>query len=52
MVLFLMKGVAPPGTEMRDIYLSAVPFLACDAVAMIVMMVFPEVVLWLPGLMR
>ena len=52
LVLFVMKGVAPPGTEMRDIYLAALPFLACDAVAMIVMMVFPEVVLWLPGLMR
>lgn len=52
LVLFVMKGVAPPDTEMRDIYLSALPFLACDAVAMIVMMAFPEVVLWLPGLMK
>ena len=52
LVLFVMKGVAPPGTEMRDIYLSALPFLACDAVAMIVMMAFPQVVLWLPGLMK
>jgi tripartite ATP-independent transporter DctM subunit len=52
LVLFVMKGVAPKGTEMRDIYLSALPFLACDAIAMIVMMAFPAVVLWLPGLMK
>ena len=37
---------------MRDIYLSALPFPAWDAVAMIVMMAFPEVVLWLPALMK
>jgi tripartite ATP-independent transporter DctM subunit len=52
LVLFVMKGVAPPGTTMGDIYRAGLPFLACDAVAMGLMMAFPGLVLWLPGLMQ
>jgi tripartite ATP-independent transporter DctM subunit len=49
--LFVMKGVAPPGTTMRDIYMAALPFLGCDLVAMALIMVFPSLVLWLPSMM-
>lgn len=49
--LFVMKAVAPPGTTMRDIYLAALPFLGCDLVAMVLIMVFPSLVLWLPSMM-
>jgi tripartite ATP-independent transporter DctM subunit len=52
LVLFVMKGVAPPDTRMKDIYLSAIPFLICDLVAMVIIMAFPWVVLWLPSLMN
>ncbi len=52
LVLFVMKGVAPPDTRMKDIYLSAIPFLICDLVAMVAIMAFPGVVLWLPSLMN
>ena len=52
LVLFVMKGVAPPDTKMKDIYLSAIPFLICDVVAMVVIMALPGVVLWLPSLMK
>ena len=52
LVLFVMKGVAPPDTRMKDIYMSAIPFLLCDIVAMVVIMAFPGVVLWLPSLMK
>jgi tripartite ATP-independent transporter DctM subunit len=52
LVLFVMKGVSPPGTTMGDIYRAGLPFLACDAVAMGLMMAFPALVLWLPGLMH
>ncbi len=51
LVLFVMKGVAPKGTTMGDIYKAAMPFLGCDMVAMIIMMAWPGFVLWLPGLM-
>ncbi len=49
--LFVMKGVAPPNTTMGDVYRAALPFLYCDVVAMALIMVFPAIALWLPGLM-
>jgi TRAP-type mannitol/chloroaromatic compound transport system permease large subunit len=49
--LFVMKSVCPPGVTMRDIYLAAIPFLLCDLVAMVLIMAFPALVLWLPGMM-
>ena len=30
LLLFVMKGVAPPGTTMREIYTSAFPFIGCS----------------------
>ncbi len=50
--LFVMKGVAPPDTTMGDIYRAGLPFLGCDAIAIALIMVFPVVALWLPGLVR
>jgi tripartite ATP-independent transporter DctM subunit len=52
MNLFVMKGVAPPNTKMGDIYRAAMPYLYCDAITMALMIAFPMIVLWLPGLMR
>jgi len=51
MGLMVMKGVAPPDTTMGDIYLAALPFLGCDLIVMILILAFPNVALWLPGLM-
>ena len=50
-LLYVMKGVAPPDTTMGDIIRSAVPFLICDVVAMGLIMTFPAITLALPGLM-
>ena len=44
--LFVMKGVAPPGTTMNDIYRAAVPFLICDVLAILVVLFFPVIVSW------
>jgi tripartite ATP-independent transporter DctM subunit len=52
LVLFVMKGVAPPDTRMGDIYKAGLPFLVCDAIAMGLIMFFPSLSLYLPGLMR
>jgi len=49
--LFVMKGVAPAGTKMMEIYKAALPFLGCDSVVMLLMISFPPIVLWLPGLL-
>jgi tripartite ATP-independent transporter DctM subunit len=52
LALFVMKGVAPKGTTMGDVYRSAYPFLGCDLIVMILLIAFPAIALWLPGLMR
>jgi len=49
--LFAMKGVAPADTTMGDIYWAAMPFLALNMVAMALMILYPPLVLWLPGQM-
>ena len=50
--LFVMKAVAPPDTTMGDIYRSALPFLGCDLIALISIMIFPPLTGWLPALIR
>ena len=50
-LLFVMKGIAPPGTTMMDIYRAALPFILCDLVAIFIIMVFPSIALWLPRFM-
>ncbi|WP_300459149.1 TRAP transporter large permease subunit [Desulfobacula sp.] len=52
MILFVMKGSAPPDTKMTDIYKAAVPFLICDAVAIALIMMYPKLALWLPQVMK
>ncbi|MFC1945507.1 TRAP transporter large permease subunit [Chloroflexota bacterium] len=50
--LFVMKGVAPKGTTIGDCYRAALPFLACDVIAMALIIIYPGIALWLPGVMR
>ncbi len=46
--LFIMKGVVPPEVSMGDIYRSIVPFVALQALCLILVIIFPELALWLP----
>jgi TRAP-type C4-dicarboxylate transport system permease large subunit len=48
LLLFVMKGVAPPGTTMRDIYLAAAPFIACVTLMIALIIAFPPIATWLP----
>ena len=49
LLLFVMKGVAPPGTTMREIYTSAFPFIGCSLVLVALLIAFPNLALWLPS---
>ena len=49
--LFVMKGIATPDTTMGDIYRAALPFIGLNLLVMGLMIAFPGIVLWLPGLM-
>ena len=48
--LFVMRGVATPGTRMADVYAAAIPFCLLIVLVMGMVMVFPQVALWLPSL--
>ncbi|MCV6586165.1 MAG: TRAP transporter large permease subunit [Marinibacterium sp.] len=47
--LFLMRAMAPPEIGLRDIYRSILPFVAVMIVALAIIMTFPGIALWLPG---
>jgi tripartite ATP-independent transporter DctM subunit len=46
--LFLMRAMAPPEIGIRDIYASIIPFVAIMILALIIVMVYPQIALWLP----
>jgi TRAP-type mannitol/chloroaromatic compound transport system permease large subunit len=49
--LFYLKGVVPDSIGMGDIYLSILPFVALEAAGLALIMLFPELCLWLPNKM-
>ena len=50
--LFYMKSVAEPlGISMLDIYASVIPFIFLHMISLLLVIVFPEIVLWLPSMM-
>jgi TRAP-type mannitol/chloroaromatic compound transport system permease large subunit len=46
--LFLMRAMAPPEIGLRDIYASITPFVIVMLGALTLVMVFPQIALWLP----
>jgi len=44
-----MKGVVPKGVSMGDIYRSIIPFVFLQAIGLVLVMVFPQIALWLPA---
>ena len=45
--LFYLRGVAPDEVQTTDIYKGALPFIAIQLVALLIVAMFPEVVTWL-----
>lgn len=52
MSLFVMKGLLPRETSMGLVYRAGIPFLICDLTVMVLMIAFPQTVLWLPSIAR
>lgn len=50
LLLFVMQGVAPPGTTFVEICRAAVPFMACAILLVALIIAFPGIVTWLPFL--
>ena len=49
--LFFMKGIVPAGVKMTDVYRGVIPFIAIILVVMLICVVFPPLVTWLPNAM-
>lgn len=49
--LFYLKGVAPEGVSMGDIYRAIWPFLILQLIGLALCMIFPQIIMWLPGIM-
>jgi tripartite ATP-independent transporter DctM subunit len=50
LLLFVMKGVAPKDTNMREIYSAAFPYIGCSMLLVALLILFPQLALWLPSL--
>lgn len=47
--LFLMRAMAPPEITLKDIYSSIAPFVAVMVLALVLVMMFPQIAMWLPN---
>ncbi|HEV2516390.1 MAG TPA: TRAP transporter large permease subunit [Devosia sp.] len=48
--LFLMRAMAPPEITLGDIYRSVLPFALLMVLTIVILMLFPQIALWLPQL--
>jgi len=51
LLLYVMLGVAPKGTTLFQVANFAFPFLVCDTILIVILVMFPDLALYLPGLM-
>jgi TRAP-type mannitol/chloroaromatic compound transport system permease large subunit len=47
--LFYLKGLAPPEIKIQSIYRGIAPFVAMQLVCLVLVILFPRLSLWLPG---
>jgi len=50
--VYTFKAVTPPNISIEDIFRSSMPFLGICLLVMILIMVFPQIALWLPSVTR
>jgi tripartite ATP-independent transporter DctM subunit len=48
--IFYLKGVAPPEVKLQDIYKGVVPFVGLQLTGLVICILFPQLILWLPNL--
>ncbi|MDI3323415.1 TRAP transporter large permease subunit [Pontibacterium granulatum] len=48
--LFYMRSVAPPSVSIYDLYKAAIPFVCLQIIGLALVVIFPEIALWLPEL--
>jgi TRAP-type mannitol/chloroaromatic compound transport system permease large subunit len=51
LLLFTMKGVAPPGITLQQIYAASVPYIVFGVAVLVAIFLFPPIATWLPRLL-
>lgn len=51
LLLFVMKGVAPAGVTLGEVYRAALPFLALEMLVLAALIIFPALGTWLPSVL-
>jgi tripartite ATP-independent transporter DctM subunit len=51
LLLFTMKGVAPPAITMHQIYVAAMPYVVMSLVILMLIFFFPVIATWLPAVL-
>ncbi|MEH6624912.1 MAG: TRAP transporter large permease subunit [Motiliproteus sp.] len=47
--LFYLKGVCPPDIKLMDIYKGVIPFIVLQLLALAILVIWPQIVVWLPA---
>lgn len=47
--LFYLKGVCPPSVRVADLYRGVLPFIGLQLLALVLVVIFPALVTWLPA---
>ena len=50
--LFVIKGVSPPEVSLMDVIRGSIPFAVVETLGLLIFIVFPDLVLWLPNLLK
>jgi len=47
LLIYVMKGVAPPSISLRNVYAAALPFIVLELIVLGILIVFPQTATWL-----
>ena len=47
--IFYLRGISPPEMSLRDMFRGVIPFIVLQIITLIIVMIFPQTVLWLPA---
>jgi TRAP-type C4-dicarboxylate transport system permease large subunit len=51
LLLYTMKGVAPPSITMNQIYVAALPYVLFGLLVLLLIVLFPPIATWLPSVL-
>jgi len=46
--IFYLRAIAPPSVTLKQMYIGVVPFIICQLITLAIVIVFPDVAVWLP----